>query len=241
MWCQNSLDLNTWPRIGKLTSSFEGCCSFQYIFVIAMANLSKEKRKMKQRYLWIRLMVVVKLPMKCNFLLAYLKELSKWWRMAFILLWYHPWLPSYSRFWFMQIRWLVTSASTGLKFWLWFMSPDLYLPEMKTALFVAPEFTDVLVLVLCNVHIRLHQEGTTRANNSDFPLWMEVACSPLCSHRKFTVEISWNFVMSVTTVLSFTYIQKKSWEIFNFLWRHNSSDLHKSKSRITRQPRMLSQ
>jgi len=97
------------------------------------------------------------------------------------------------------------------------MSPDFYIPKMKTALFVAPEFTDFLVLVLCNVHIRLHQESTTRANNSDFPLWMEIACSPLYCHRKFTVEISWNFVMSVTTVLSFSYIQKKSWEIFNFV------------------------
>jgi len=121
------------------------------------------------------------------------------------------------------------------------MSPDFYIPKMKTALFVAPEFTDFLVLVLCNVHIRLHQESTTRANNSDFPLWMEIACSPLYCHRKFTVEISWNFVMSVTTVLSFSYIQKKSWEIFNFLWRHKSSDLHTSKSRMARQPRVLSQ
>jgi len=50
------------------------------------------------------------------------------------------------------------------------MSPDFYIPKMKTTLFVAPEFTDFLVLVLCNVHIRLHQESTTRANNSDFPL-----------------------------------------------------------------------
>ena len=132
-----------------------------------------------------------------------------------------------------------------------FISPDLYLPKMKTALYVAPEFTDFLVLVLCNVHIRLHQEGTTRANNSDFPLWMEIACSPLCCHRKFTVEISWNFVMSVTTVQSFSSIQKKPSEIFHFLvishnfvstlWRHKSSDLHKSKFRITWQPRVLSQ
>jgi len=33
--------------------------------------------------------------------------------------------------------------------------PDLYLPKMKNALFVAPE-TDFLVLVLCNVHISSH-------------------------------------------------------------------------------------
>ena len=33
---------------------------------------------------------------------------------------------------------------------------DHYLPKMKTALFVAPELTDFLVLVLCNVLIRSH-------------------------------------------------------------------------------------
>ena len=43
------------------------------------------------------------------FLLFSSKELWKWWRMALILLWCHSWLPSYSGFWFMQIRWLVTS------------------------------------------------------------------------------------------------------------------------------------
>ena len=35
-----------------------------------------------------------------------------------------------------------------------YLLPDLYLPKMK--LFVAPELTDFLVLVLCNVHIRSH-------------------------------------------------------------------------------------
>ena len=44
-----------------------------------------------------------------NFLLAYSKELSKWWKIAFIVFGKHFWLPSYSRFWFMQIRLLVTS------------------------------------------------------------------------------------------------------------------------------------
>ena len=32
------------------------------------------------------------------------------------------------------------------------------------------------------------------------------------------LDISWNFVMSATTVLSFSSVQKKLWEIFNFLW-----------------------
>ena len=50
-----------------------------------------------------------KVPMKRNFLLSYSEEVSKWWRMAFILLWQQSWLQSYSRFWFRQIRWLVTS------------------------------------------------------------------------------------------------------------------------------------
>ena len=59
------------------------------------------------------------------------------------------------------------------------MSPysllDLYLPKMKTALFVAPELTDFLVLVLCNVFIRSQllneqQEQITllEGGNSDF-------------------------------------------------------------------------
>ena len=45
----------------------------------------------------------IKVPMTRIFLLSSSKELSKWWRMVFILLWQHSWLPSCSRFWFMQI------------------------------------------------------------------------------------------------------------------------------------------
>ena len=50
-----------------------------------------------------------------------------------------------------------------------FMSRDLYLPKMKTALFVAPEFKDFLVLVLCNVHIRLHQKVQQEQTTLIFP------------------------------------------------------------------------
>ena len=79
--------------------------------------------------------------------------------------------------------------------------------------------TDFLELVLCNVHIHTiwmnnkTQQHFLKEENSDSSLWMERAWSPLCYH-----DISWNFVMSVTTVLSFSSRQKKSWEVFNFLW-----------------------
>jgi len=85
--------------------------------------------------------------------------------------------------------------------------------------------TDLLVLVLCNVHISSHplnklQEQITllKGENSDFIFWMERAWSPLCCHGNVRVEISWNFVVSVTTVQSFSSIQKQSSEIFHFLW-----------------------
>ena len=85
--------------------------------------------------------------------------------------------------------------------------------------------TDFLVLVLCNVHISSHplnkqQEQITllEGENSDFIFWMERAWSPLCYHGNVTVKISWDFVVSVTTVQSFSSIQKKSSEIFLFLW-----------------------
>ena len=34
--------------------------------------------------------------------------------------------------------------------------PDLYLPKVKNTLFVVPELTHFLLLVLCNVHINSH-------------------------------------------------------------------------------------
>ena len=85
--------------------------------------------------------------------------------------------------------------------------------------------TDLLVLMLCNVHISSHplnklQEQITllKGENSDFIFWMERAWSPLCCHGNVRVEISWNFVVSATTVQSFSSIQKKSSDIFHFLW-----------------------
>ena len=95
--------------------------------------------------------------------------------------------------------------------------PDLYLPKMKTALFVAPEFNKLCVFGLCNVHIRSHplseqQEQMTlswRRKTLIFPFkW--------CCHGNVTVDMPWNFVMSVITVLSFSSIQEKMWEILTF-------------------------
>ena len=97
-------------------------------------------------------------------------------------------------------------------YWL----PDLYLPKIKEMPYLLLQsLTDFLVLVLCNVHISWHplnkqQEQITllEGNNSDFIFWMERAWSPLCCHGNVTVEISWNFVVSATTVQSFSSIQK---------------------------------
>jgi len=75
--------------------------------------------------------------------------------------------------------------------------------------------THFLVLALRNVHISSHplnkqQEQTTllEGENSDFNFWMERAWSPFHCHGKVTVEISWNFVLSATTVQSFSSIKK---------------------------------
>ena len=134
--------------------------------------------------------------------------------------------------------------------------------ELKLPYLLLQSLTEFLVLVLCNVHIRSHavnekQEQITLLEGGKllFPLWMERAWSPLCCHGNVKVDVSWNFVMSVTTVLSFSSIQKKSWERFNFSWfdtplclhivstswRHKPCNLHEPKSWISRQPRVLSQ
>ena len=71
--------------------------------------------------------------------------------------------------------------------------------------------------------------------NSDSTFWMERVWSPLCCHGNVTVEISWNFVVSATTVQSFSSIQKKSSEIFHFLviWHHFVSTMWRHKSSVT--------
>ena len=85
---------------------------------------------------------------------------------------------------------------------------------MKTALFVAPEFNR-LVLLLCNVHILSHllneqQEQITllEGGKLGFSTLNGEGLEPLCCHGNVTVDISWNFV-SVTTVLSISPMQKK--------------------------------
>ena len=77
------------------------------------------------------------------------------------------------------------------------------------------------MLVQCNVYILAHplneqQEQITILDeeNSDFTLRMERVWSPFCYHGNVTVDISRNFVTIVSTVQSFSSIQKKSSEIF---------------------------
>ena len=44
----------------------------------------------------------------------------------------------------------------------------------------------------------------------DFAFSMDRAWSLLCCHGNVTVDVSWNFVMRVTTVQSFSSVQKTS-------------------------------
>ena len=61
--------------------------------------------------------------------------------------------------------------------------------------------------------------------NSDFILWIEGAWNPFYCHRIVTVKISWNFVISVTTLQSFS-IQKETLERFHFLRFYSNSCPH---------------
>ena len=61
--------------------------------------------------------------------------------------------------------------------------------------FVLHSQTEFLILVLCNVHIRLHpldkhqeQIALLGEGNSDFILWMVRAWSPLCCHGNVVVD-----------------------------------------------------
>ena len=139
---------------------------------------------------------------KRNFrLISFSKELSKWWRMAFIWLWSQSWLLSNSRFWLMQLRWLVTSWQQNMEClckyrvyrveilqgwcaaWTTYCDsgcdstiatsslPDLYLPKIKDALFVAPEFNGLSWgCADSNVHIRSHplNEQQEQINNTSW-------------------------------------------------------------------------
>ena len=102
----------------------------------------------------------------------------------------------------------------------WFFVGTLYFgwpnrPSSGTYLLLQ-SLTDFLVLVPCNIHTSSHplnkeQEQITllEGENTDFIFWMEKAWGPLCCHANVTVQISWNFVVSETTVQSFSSIQKK--------------------------------
>ena len=109
---------------------------------------------------------------------------------------------------------------------------------------------DLLVLVPCDIHIHSHLLNEQhRQRTLPGGYWMVRAWSPLCCHGNVTVDILWNFVMRVTTIQSFSSIQKKSSETSIFcdlnhfvstMWHHKPSNLYKSKCLITQQPRALS-
>ena len=73
-------------------------------------------------------------------------------------------------------------------------------------------------IIISSHPLNKQQEQMTllEGENTDFIFWMEKAWRPLCFHGYVTVEISWNFAVFVTTVQSFSSIQKKSSEIFHF-------------------------
>ena len=83
--------------------------------------------------------------------------------------------------------------------------PDLYNPRMKNALFYAPEFNTLSSACAVFAHSQWMNNKIKwhflKEENSDFRLSLERAWSPLCCHGNVTVDISWNFVMSATTVL----------------------------------------
>ena len=108
--------------------------------------------------------------------------------------------------------------------------PVLNLPKMINALFVAPEINTLssACVVWCPYSLT-PAELTTRSNNISWRRKTLILLFEWRGPAAHCVDISWNFVMSVTTVLSFSSIQKKLWEILNFLWFYiKLSNLHKS-------------
>ena len=57
-----------------------------------------------------------------------------------------------------------------------------------------------------------------KEGNSDVSLWMQWAWTPLCCHGNVKNDMPWNFVISITTVQSFSSMDKMSSEIFHFLF-----------------------
>ena len=117
--------------------------------------------------------------------------------------------------------------------------------------------TDFLMFVLCNVHIRSlpmnkHQEEIALLE------WEEVWFYLLSGEGLAPIMLPWKYhsghIMELcnecNNCTKFQFYTKKPSEIHFFvvsdhfvptLWRHKSSNLHKSKSRITWQPNVLSQ
>ena len=108
------------------------------------------------------------------------------------------------------------------------------------------------MLVLCNVHIRSHPQNEQQEQITlleEGKPWFSL----LNGEGLEPIVLPWKFhsghIMELCDECNnctFSYIQKKSWESFNFflilvhfvptLWRHKLSNLNKSKSGITRQP-----
>jgi len=114
-------------------------------------------------------MCKIKVSMKRNFLLSNSKELWEWWGVAFVLLWWHSRLPSYSRFWFMQIRWLVTSQS-GVKSQKIEYLSQLFCIELKlsTVVTLITKLHDIFILTFPWQHNGLRALSIQRGK-SKFP------------------------------------------------------------------------
>ena len=130
---------------------------------------------------------------------------------------------------------------------------------MKMPYLLPHSLIDFLALVLCNVHNILghthwinnkSKQQFLKEEKSDFTFRTERARSPLCCHGNVTLAASWNFVTNIPTVQIFSSVKKvfrynpfffyftSFW--VHFVWCHKPSNLHESKSWITRQPRVLS-
>ena len=134
--------------------------------------------------------------------------------------------------------------------------PDLYLPKMKNALFNAPEFNTVSSA--CNVHICSHplneqQDQITLLDREK--LWfsslnresLEPIVLPWKCHSRHIMELC-DECKNCTKFQLYTEKVVRDIKFFVILHHfvstkscHQSSNLHKSKSWITRQSRVLSQ
>ena len=139
-----------------------------------------------------------------------------------------------------------------------YLLPDLYLLKRKNALFFLLSLTDFLVFVLSNAHIRSHprheQQGLIALleggklrfyllNGEGLePITLPWKCHhghimELCGECNNCTKVQFDTEKIFRDIPFFVI----SHHFVSTLWHHKSSNLHKSKSWITPQLRVLSQ